>query len=198
MNYNFYKGYWFRLCAHELIFDISKKYSQITENIFYCLLGPYLYIFVFTCHYFFVFVFPFFRYTALEYFFMFYKLIASALFFVFFLEIFLVQYLPNLSESTSTPLARRIAQLPVGHHIPSPPDRRKTAPEIRKYVAQVFKYFILSHQDLIRSGNVFVFSLDTSSSFIFFDSQKRSIALDKRIDIKKTSVKLLYTPYKIV
>ena len=100
---------------------------------------------------------------------MLYRLIASVLFFVFFLEIFLVQYLPNLSESIITPPSQEITQIPIDHTSPLPHDRRKTAPEIRKYAPQVFKYSLPTDYNVSLPVNLFLFSSD---AFVYVFSPK--------------------------
>ena len=126
---------------------------------------------------------------------MFYRLIASVLFFVFFLEIFLVQYLPNLSESIIISSSQKITQDPISHTSSLPHDRRKTAPEIRKYAAQIFKYLLSPDYNITLLGNLFTLSVNTTPYHSYLKKQSRGLIWDRRIDIKKTSVKLLYTPY---
>ena len=179
-----------------------KNTLKVLRVFFLCieiLYKVYLYIFVHTCHYFFVFWFPLFQYTARKYSTMFYRLTTSVLFFVFFLEIFLVQYLPNLSESVIISPFQKISQTASTEHKSTlPHDRRKTAPEIRKYTSQVFKYSLTTDYNVSLPVNFFLFSTDTFAYLISPKNQQRWFFWDRRINIKKTSVKLLHTPYKII
>ncbi len=70
--------------------------------------------------------------------------------FIFLLEIFFVYYLPELYASSRVAVVEyTTVSGTVIPHAPFPSDRRKTAPEIRKYTQNTFRYVFAIPQYLV-------------------------------------------------